>query len=433
LEYIVGDTAASTTSLAVAALIAAALYIATYLSLLNLLKYPRNWRPPSVSTSVTTGIMSVVTVIFVSVSADGIDFELLFLSTTFIALLFGVIAAPANDFRPGSRPIIEFIAKHGDYAGLWMFPPAIAAAYVSPDARLHGVLAAAMIIESAWFLRRIWQGERRLYPISNHDLLVLKTQAKGNIEGFAKQHGIGELELTTDGVGWRGCGKNTLACHLNLYTNRLGLNTPPCCREHMKELCHYVTSCLKEMEVVHWLEGGTLLGAARENGSLLAWEDDIDVSVMLDQRTTWDSLATGLAKRCQRDGYYIDVFEKRRCLAISYDPPGRWPFRWERNRMRGEIRLDLVIFRQAMSNGQSVLERLIPKGDMPMTESGWYGVPEDIVLPTSTIRFLDNDTACPNRPEAYLRIIYGDFEKPKLTFVDATAAETRRLIDSPPH
>lgn len=86
-----------------------------------------------------------------------------------------------------------------------------------------------------------------------------------------------------------------------------------------------------------------------------------------------------------------------------------------------------------MSNGQSVLERLIPKGDMPMTESGWYGVPEDIVLPTSTIRFLDNDTACPNRPEAYLRIIYGDFEKPKLTFVDATAAETRRLIDSPPH
>ena len=97
--------------------------------------------------------------------------------------------------------------------------------------------------------------------------------------------------------------------------------------------------------------------------------------------------------------------------------------------MRGEIRLDLVGFRHAVSNGKSVLERPILKGQMPMTESGWYGVPEGVILPTSTVRFLGDDIACPNQSESYLRILYGNFEETKLTYVDDAAAETRHLID----
>jgi hypothetical protein len=259
-------------------------------------------------------------------------------------------------------------------------------------------------------------------------LLVLKAQAKGDIERFAKQHGIPELDLSDDGVEWRGCGKKTLPCPFNLYTNRLGLNTAPCCRAHMKDLSYFVSSCLREMEAVHWLEGGSLLGAVRENGNLLAWEDDVDLSVMLDNRTTWASLAKGLADRGRRDGYYVDPFENKGFIAISYDPPGRWPFRWERNRMRGEIRLDLVVYRNAVSQGLSVLERRIPKGAMPLIENGYYGVPREVVLPTSTVHFLGDDFACPNQPNAYLHILYGDFEEIELTYVDTAAAETRRLI-----
>jgi hypothetical protein len=380
--------------------------------------------------------MAIVTVVFVSLSPDGpggIDFGLLLFLSSFIALLFCIIAAPAVDFCPGSRPVIEFLANRGDYAGLWMLVPAIVGGYALPDARLHGVLAAAMMFELAWFVRHWRNGKRRLYPLGEHDLLVLNTQANGDVADFAKQHGVRELELLDNGVGWRGCDKNTLPCHLNLYVNRLGLNTPPCCREHMTDLCHFVVSCLREMKVVHWLEGGSLLGAVREDGNLLAWEDDIDISFMLDQGTTLASLARGLADRGMRDGYYVDVFKNRAFIAISYDLPWRWPFRWERNRMRGDIRLDLVAFRHAMSHGQAVLERLIPKGAMALTENRWYGVPEETVLPNSTVRFLGDDIACPNQPEAYLRILYGDFEKIKLTYVDAAAAETRRLIDAPPH
>ena len=236
--------------------------------------------------------------------------------------------------------------------------------------------------------------------------------------------------MSDHGVEWHGCGKKTLPCPFNLYTNRLGLNTAPCCRAHMKDLSYFVSSCLKEMKVVHWLEGGSLLGAVRENGNLLAWEDDVDLSVMLDNRTTWDSLAKRLADRGRRDGYYVDPFENKGFIAISYDPPDRWPFRWERNRMRGEIRLDLVVYRKALSQGLSVLERKFPKGAMPLTESGWYGVPCEIILPTSTIHFLGDDIACPNHAETYLKTLYGDFRKVAYTFVDTEAAKIRRSVDT---
>ena len=252
-------------------LIAALLYISTYVSFLNLLKYPRNWQPPSVSAIAVTGALFIITVAFVSASPNrpgyGLDFGALVFLTGFILLLFGIIASPAIYFNPGSRPIVEFLANHGDHAGLWMLLPAFVGGYAFPDAKLQGVMTAAIAIELAWYLRHRWTDKRRLYSLDDHDALVLNTQAKGNIEGFAKQHGIQELKLSADGIQWYGCNKNTLPCPFNLYTNRPGLNTAPCCREHMKGLAYFVSSCLKEMEVVHWLEGGSLLGAVRENGN----------------------------------------------------------------------------------------------------------------------------------------------------------------------
>ncbi len=419
------------TSPVFSALISAALYVATYLSFVRLLRHPRNWNLPTLPTSLATIALAIITVAQISYSPHGLNIAALVVSVSFIAGLFGIIAAPAMAFTPGApRPVVEFLAKHGDYAGLWMIPPAIAAGYLLPDAKLLGLLAAAMTVELAWFLRHMAMGQRQTYRIGEHDLLVLKAQAKGDIKEFARQHGIRELVLSPSGaVSWLGCGKETLPCPFNHYLNRLGLNTAPCCREHMKELSDFVVGCLRDMAADHWIDGGSLLGAVRENGALLAWEDDVDISVLLDGDTTWDSLVATLSRRGAQDCYYVDVFKEKGYITVSYDPPGTWPFRWERNRMRGEIRLDLVAYRRAISGGRSVLERLLLKGAMPPTDSGWHGVSEEIVLPTSTINFLGNDIPCPNQSEAFLRILYGDFEKVELTYVDANAAETRRQAD----
>ncbi len=420
---------ASPTTQVIAALIASALYVATYLSFVRLLRHPRNWHPPSLFESLATGFLAALTVALVSLSPDGLDRAALAISISFVAVLFCIIAAPAIAFRPAARPV-EFLAKHGDYAGLWLLGPALLAGLAVPNIKLQAILATAMAIELMWFFRQRWAGRRRrLYPLNDHDLSVLDTQAKGDLEAFRRRHGIRELVLSTGVVSWRGCGKRTSPCPFNLYVNRLGLNTAPCCREHMKELSHHVAAGLSEMGVVHWLEGGSLLGAVRERGVLLDWEDDIDISVLLDDDMTWERLAAGLAERGARDGYFVDLFEKRDFISISFDPPKRWPFRWERNRLRGEIRADIAIYRQAISHTEAVLERRSHKGAMPATESGGYGVPQEIILPTSTVPFLGGNFSCPNETEAYLRLLYGDFRKIEYTYVDAVPAKARARID----
>jgi len=414
---------------------AAALYVVTYLSLVHLLRYPRQWlRPPSPALLTTAGLATVL-VAYISFSTDGLDIATLAVSASFLVVLLLLIAAPAIELNHAAgfppRPI-KYLARHGDYSGLWMLLPALVISFTLTDVKLLAFLVTALLIETWWFLRH-WLADRhrrRLYPIEDHDLAVLRAQAQGDIKGFAQRHGIRELVVSDDAVAWRGCNKATRPCPFNLYVNRLGLNTAPCCREHMQTLSRYVTSCLTEMNLPHWLDGGTLLGAVRENGGLLAWEDDIDIAVYLDDTTTWHSFVAGFAERGTKDGYTVEVFKKRGYLSISFNSPGRWPFHWERNRMRGEIRLDLVVYRLSQSYGEWVLERQLKKGTMPLTESGVYGVPRDMVLPVSKINFLGGEMGCPNQPQAYLRVLYGDYDKPDYTYVATASATTRQRVDN---
>lgn len=410
--------------------IAVVLYAAAYLSFVRVLQYPRNWLRPSVAGVLAAVFLTVVMLAYVSVSNDGVDAVSLCASIGFVGVLFYIIAAPALAFRPASRAT-EFLARHGDHAGLWMLAPAIILAYAIPNPRLHGILTATMAIELAWYLRRHWASRRRrLLPIEGRDLAVLKTQANGDLEGFARRHGIGELVLSGGAVAWRGCDKTSSPCPFNLYVNRLGLNTAPCCREHMKALCHTVSGWLEEMGIIYWLEGGTLLGAVRENGALLPWEDDVDVSVLVDDDAGVDALAHGIAVLGARDGYFVDAFARKGLIAVSHASPQRSPLRWENYRLRGEVRLDLAVYRPAMSRGEPVIERRSPKGLMPATDSGGYGVPRDLVLPTSTIAFLGRDCASPSRTEDYLRVLYGDFNQVAYSYVDTGPAAARHRLDA---
>ena len=409
-------------------IMAMVLYVSAYLTYVRLLRYPRNWRPPEFFHSILTAALTILAAGYASITQTGFEPFIFVASIGFIAAIFGVIAAPAIAFRPAPH-WVEFFAKHGNYAGLWIIAPAAIAALVAPNIKFLGLLAAITAVELIWFMRHHRTEHRRMYPITGLDLAVLTAQADGNIEAFAKRHGIDELVFTNNAVSWRGCASNTLPCPFNLYINRLGLNTAPCCREHMAELCHSVAAWLREMKVDHWIEGGTLLGAVRENGKILAWEDDVDLSVLLDTGVTFKAFASRLADYGAHGGYHVDVFPNKGFITISYDRPQAWPFSWERNRMRGEIRLDLAVYRHALSDGKAVLERSIPKGLMPATGNGGYGVPREIVLPTQMLGFAGSTIACPNRSREYLNLIYGDMDEVVYTYLDDAAAGARRVVD----
>ncbi len=194
--------------------IAVALYVVTYLSFVRLLRYPRNWHAPSLAVSFTTAGLVAVTVTYIALSSDGIDPAMLLLSAAIIAVLFGIIAAPAIAFRPASR-WIEFLARHGNYVGPFMLALAIGATFAIANIKLQGALAAAMAIELSWFLRLHRAGRRRqLYPLNDRGLAVLQIQAKGNLKAFRRRHGIRELVLSKDETIWTPITQVSLIFHV---------------------------------------------------------------------------------------------------------------------------------------------------------------------------------------------------------------------------
>lgn len=408
--------------------LAALLYALTYLTFVYLLRYPRNWAPPGWQPSTTSGALFLFTVGAVSLSPDSVDSFAMVTLSLLMATLFYIIAAPAIAFQPASR-LTEYLAKSGGCLELILSGPAILVALSTTNTKLQSVIAMAAFIEIAWFLRQQVNNRfSRNYPLNEADLLVLSRQANGNLIDFKRAHNIRELDISSEGVSWNGCGKRTAACPFNLYVNRLGLNTAPCCREHMKDLVTHVANWLTKVDAVHWLEGGTLLGAIRENGALLDWEDDVDISVLLTDDLTWDSLVKELTERGAKDDFFVDPFPRQGFISVSYDHPRPWPLRWERNRMRGEIRADIAVYRQAISHGENVLERCSKKGQMPATQNGQFGVPESVVLPTEAVDFIGGRFPAPSQPEVYLKTLYGDFRKVEYTYVDPTAAKTRAEV-----
>jgi hypothetical protein len=65
----------------------------------------------------------------------------------------------------------------------------------------------------------------------------------------------------------------------------------------------------------------------RENGKLLDWEDDIDISILLNEDTTWERLSTQLFEQGERDGYFVNIFQGAGLVTVSFDAPRPWPFR----------------------------------------------------------------------------------------------------------
>jgi len=159
-----------------------------------------------------------------------------------------------------------------------------------------------------------------------------------------------------------------------------------------------IASILNRCSVQYWLEGGTLLGLRREN-RLLPWDNDIDLSVMIDQAPGFDSLFKAL----EAAGYRVRIrrFEKT-------TPPFK----------AGDIRLIKVREKRLFGLGKSAvcLEIFVkyPQDDNSYWEIAdmTKQVPSRFYQSFKTIRFNDFDFSIPELTDEYLSFRYGDWQTP---------------------
>jgi hypothetical protein len=68
-----------------------------------------------------------------------------------------------------------------------------------------------------------------------------------------------------------------------IYENKW---TPPCCLKAIRETALHVFNILEKHSVRYWLEGGSLLGAARHN-DIIPWDYDVDLGIYEEDIKNW--------------------------------------------------------------------------------------------------------------------------------------------------
>lgn len=204
--------------------------------------------------------------------------------------------------------------------------------------------------------------------------------------------GIKLVHYATGQDDWYGCGKETPRCFgtvVNdmpefIYQNRW---TPPCCLQALRITVHHVFKILKEQDVRFWLEGGSLLGAAR-NGDIIPWDYDVDIGIYSDDIVKSTQLVS-----CQSEAHEDDE-----------------GFVWERA-TEGEF------FRVQYSQSNHLHVDIFPFRSVngTMTKNTWFKThrqdrefPEAFLKPFGSIHFVGIEAPVPNNVRKFLEFKFGE-------------------------
>lgn len=134
----------------------------------------------------------------------------------------------------------------------------------------------------------------------------------------------------------RHCSVRTFKCPRELWPKRSWINDskshimPPCCRDHLIEVQHYIHDLFEEHGIEYWMDFGTLLGAVR-TGENVEFDDDGDMGIFGKD----EKRIISLKKRAAADGFCINP-------------------QWHMDRMNGKGRLqkeqDLIRFSRSENN-----------------------------------------------------------------------------------
>lgn len=198
---------------------------------------------------------------------------------------------------------------------------------------------------------------------------------------------------------WYGCHKDSLRCFDTVYNDMpeflyQGRWTPPCCLKHLRETAKHVFNVLEQSKVRYWLEGGSLLGAAR-NGDIIPWDYDIDIGIYKE-----DIIKCNHLRKVSEEGFI--------------DEEG---FSWEKA-IEGDF------YRVQFSETNHLHVDIFPfysKNGM-MTKNTWFKThkqdtefPERFLKPLTKIKFAGLSASAPNHVREFLEYKFGKgvIESPK--------------------
>lgn len=203
--------------------------------------------------------------------------------------------------------------------------------------------------------------------------------------------GIKKIIYPKSRVEWYGCNKNSNRCFGTVINNMpeylfQGRWTPPCCLENLRQTARYVFGILEKCTVRYWLEGGSLLGAAR-TGDIIPWDYDIDVGIYKDDIAKCEWLKNSLQQSI-------------------VDTQG---FVWEKAREGDFIR---VQFSQSNHLHVDIFPFYSKNGIM--TKDTWFvdhrqdmEFPEHFLTPLDKIKFVGMRVSCPNNYKEFLEMKFG--------------------------
>lgn len=211
-----------------------------------------------------------------------------------------------------------------------------------------------------------------------------------------KRLGVKKVVLPSGQVEWYGCGKNTGRCFGTVFDDMpeylyMSRWTPPCCLENLRVTARYLFNILNEAGVSYWLEGGSLLGAARY-GDIIPWDYDVDIGIYQHE-----------ISKCS----YLVEAEKHSNTGKTYvDNEG---YTWEKA-TEGDF------FRIQYSQYNHLHVDIFPffEKDGIMTKKTWFEThrqdrefPAHYLKPLETIDFIGIKVSAPNNVREFLEFKFG--------------------------
>ena len=229
-----------------------------------------------------------------------------------------------------------------------------------------------------------------------HTLWKYENNVKTRTVDMYKRLGVKKVVLPSGKIDWYGCGKNTGRCFGTVYDDMpeylyMSRWTPPCCLEHLRETARYLFKILNKAGVRYWLEGGSLLGAARY-ADIIPWDYDIDIGIYQQE-----------ISKCS---FLVEAEKQSNAGKKFVDEEG---YTWEKATEGDFYRIQYSQFNHLHVDIFPFYEK-----DGIMTKNTWFEThrqdrefPAHYLKPLETIDFIGMKASAPNHIREFLEFKFG--------------------------